>query len=199
VTVESATYIDDLVATNPDGADPKSEGDNHLRLIKSVLLASFPNVGGAVSATHTELNYVDGVTSAVQTQLDAKLPKAGGTMTGDIAMGDNDISGIRTATFNGVVTVSGTAVDWTAGLKQAKTLSGSVTLTFTAPAGPTSGLVLKVKQGSSSTYTVTWPATVKWPGGTAPTQTQIVNRVDVYGFYYDGANYFGSYLQNFAE
>ncbi len=39
---------------------------------------------GAVTSSATELNYVDNVTSAVQTQLDAKLPLAGGTMTGDL-------------------------------------------------------------------------------------------------------------------
>jgi len=41
-----------------------------------------------------ELNYVDGVTSAIQTQLNARLPLAGGTMTGDIlnsAAFDDDI------------------------------------------------------------------------------------------------------------
>jgi hypothetical protein len=31
--------------------------------------ATFPNVSGAVTPTHTELNYVDGVTSAIQTQI----------------------------------------------------------------------------------------------------------------------------------
>ena len=43
---------------------------------------------GATLST-TELNYVDGVTSSIQTQLDARLPLAGGTMTGDLILGDN--------------------------------------------------------------------------------------------------------------
>ena len=38
-----------------------------------------------LTATIAELNYVDGVTSNIQTQLGTKLPKAGGTMTGTIA------------------------------------------------------------------------------------------------------------------
>lgn len=42
--LETGTYITDLVATNPVGAtDAKSEGDNHLRLIKATLQASFPD------------------------------------------------------------------------------------------------------------------------------------------------------------
>jgi len=39
-----------------------------------------------VTATTTELNYTDGVTSNIQTQLDAKLPLAGGTMTGALTL-----------------------------------------------------------------------------------------------------------------
>lgn len=54
--LESATYISDLVATNPLGTDLKSQGDDHIRLIKSAIKATFPNVSGAVTATHGELN-----------------------------------------------------------------------------------------------------------------------------------------------
>ena len=71
MTVESATYINTLDATYPAGTDPKSEGDDHIRQFKAAVKATFPNVAGAVTPTHTELNYVDGVTSAIQTQLDA--------------------------------------------------------------------------------------------------------------------------------
>ena len=45
--------------------------------------AEFDVLDGLTSTT-AELNYVDGVTSNVQTQMDAKLPLAGGTMTGDL-------------------------------------------------------------------------------------------------------------------
>jgi len=49
------------------------------------------NLLDGVTATTAELNYVDGVTSAIQTQLDAKLALAGGTMTGDLLLGANKI------------------------------------------------------------------------------------------------------------
>ena len=40
-------------------------------------------IGGTdITATAAELNYVDGVTSAIQTQLDAKAPTASPTFTG---------------------------------------------------------------------------------------------------------------------
>ena len=44
--LEVATYISSLVTTNPAGGDNASDGDNHLRLIKSVLQSSFPNMDG---------------------------------------------------------------------------------------------------------------------------------------------------------
>ena len=75
-------YLDDLVETNPAAGDNVSEGDDHIRGIKNVLKLTFPNVDAAVNATPTELNYVDGVTSAIQTQLDAKVTNA--THTGDV-------------------------------------------------------------------------------------------------------------------
>ena len=66
--LETGTYISDLNSSNPVGAsDPKSQGDDHLRLIKATLLATFPNITGALSSTHTELNYLTGVTGTTGT------------------------------------------------------------------------------------------------------------------------------------
>ncbi len=89
-------YIDDLNASNPAAGDNVSEGDDHIRGIKNVLKTTFPNIDGAINATDTELNYVDGVTSAIQTQLDAKVSNA--THTGDV-------------TGSGALTIAAGAVD----------------------------------------------------------------------------------------
>jgi hypothetical protein len=53
----------------------------------------------ASAVTSTELGYVSGVTSAIQTQLNAKLALAGGTMSGAIAMGTNKITGMGDPTL----------------------------------------------------------------------------------------------------
>jgi hypothetical protein len=42
--------------------------------------------GTAVTATPAELNYVDGVTSAIQTQIDTKAPSASPTLSGTITV-----------------------------------------------------------------------------------------------------------------
>ena len=57
MTVESATYISQLNTAQPTASDNISEGDDHLRLIKSVLQAQFPNLGTAAARpTATQLN-----------------------------------------------------------------------------------------------------------------------------------------------
>lgn len=102
MALESATYINGLDAANPTATDPKSQGDDHLRLIKGAVKATFPNVAGAVSASHTELSYVAGVTSAIQTQLNAK--------------GDVTLTGVQTLTNKSLTspTLTGTPVAPTA-------------------------------------------------------------------------------------
>lgn len=62
--LETATYIDGLVVSNPAATDGLSQSDNHHRLLKSTLKATFPNVSGAITANHTEINVLDGITSS---------------------------------------------------------------------------------------------------------------------------------------
>jgi microcystin-dependent protein len=56
MALESSTYIDGLVPTNPLGSDPLADADGHLRLIKATLKATFPNISGPVTATQADLN-----------------------------------------------------------------------------------------------------------------------------------------------
>jgi microcystin-dependent protein len=47
MALETGTFIDDLVTTNPPGGDDKRQGDDHLRLIKNVLKNSIKRVSRA--------------------------------------------------------------------------------------------------------------------------------------------------------
>jgi len=58
--LETGTYISDLIVTNPEGIDNKSQGDDHIRLIKAVLKATFPNLTGPVTLTQSEINSLTG-------------------------------------------------------------------------------------------------------------------------------------------
>lgn len=92
---------------------------------------------------------------------------------------------------------SGTSdtIDWSAGSVHKSTLTGNVTYTFSNPV--TGGVyVLRVLTGAGS-FTVTWPATVKW-AGSAPTVTTTASRMDLFTFLYDGTNYYGTYAQNYT-
>lgn len=46
--LETGNYISDLVPTNPTPGDPKSAGDDHVRLLKAALLNCFPGFTGVV-------------------------------------------------------------------------------------------------------------------------------------------------------
>ena len=62
---ETATYISQLVATNPVASDSVSVGDDHLRMLKTVLKTQFSGLTGttAVTASEAEMNLIDGVTA----------------------------------------------------------------------------------------------------------------------------------------
>lgn len=58
MALESATYINQLVAANPTLVDPKGQGDDHLRMIKRVLQSTFPNFTGATTVTQDQLSAI---------------------------------------------------------------------------------------------------------------------------------------------
>ena len=49
MALETGTHISDLNAANPTSVDSLAQADDHLRLIKSTVKASFPNIAGAMT------------------------------------------------------------------------------------------------------------------------------------------------------
>jgi len=113
MAIETFEYIDDLNVANPTATDNVSEGDDHLRGLKTTLKNTFPNVTGAIDATEAELNildgvtattaelnYVDGVTSNIQTQLDNidtdLLNDTTPQLGGDLDLNGHVITGLST-------------------------------------------------------------------------------------------------------
>jgi DNA uptake protein ComE-like DNA-binding protein len=102
--LESATYIDGLVETNPTSSDNANQGDNHLRLIKAAIKATFPNIAGPVTATHTALSA-------------AYLPLAGGTVSGPITASGGVVGNASTATaLQTARTINGVSFNGTANI-----------------------------------------------------------------------------------
>ena len=92
---------------------------------------------------------------------------------------------------------SGTAktLDFSVARIHTVTMTGNCTFTLS---NPQSGMeyVLVLTQDATGSRTYTWPAGVKWPGGTAPVGSG-ANKVDVIRLVYDGTNYFGSSSLNY--
>lgn len=59
MALESGTYIDSLDPANPATTDGLSQADDHMRLIKATIKATFPNLTGAVTLTQSEINALE--------------------------------------------------------------------------------------------------------------------------------------------
>jgi len=104
--LESVTHLDDLDATNPVGTDPRSEGDDHIRNVKTALLTDFPNISGIVTSTHSELNFVD-VTAGTLTASKA-IVVDGSSKIDNLNIDNLNINGntISSTDTNGTVTIT---------------------------------------------------------------------------------------------
>jgi hypothetical protein len=97
--VEAATYIDGLNTSNPTGSDPKSQGDDHLRLIKGVLKATFPSLTGPITVNQGTINGMDARVVALETLPSQVLRKDGSVaLTGNLNLNSNRIIGIGAPT-----------------------------------------------------------------------------------------------------
>lgn len=72
-----------------------------------------PTINAALIAngtvSNTEFQFINSVTSNVQTQINGLLPLAGGTMTGNLILNGDPVSGLQAATMNYVDTHGGSA------------------------------------------------------------------------------------------
>jgi hypothetical protein len=67
------------------------------------------------------------------------------------------------------------------------TLMGNVTFTFNNLTQGKTYTLIVIQDGTGSRL-VTWPGSVKWPGGTSPTLTTAANAKDIFHFVYDGGS-----------
>jgi hypothetical protein len=159
--VESASYISQLVNTNPVVGDPVGEGDDHLRLIKAVLQLQFPNLtAGAVNTTQTEMNLLDGVTALTS-----------------LATANTWTAGQR-----GEITALTSATSVTIDMANSNNFSCTMAhnVVFENPSNDTagqSGSIFLTQDGTGS-RTASWGTDWDFAGGTAPTLTTTAAAVD---------------------
>lgn len=103
------------------------------------------------------------------------------------------------STPNTSVGTGETTIDWTTGnYYNFKFGAFSETFIFTPPTVPGT-FILKLEQDSIGGRIASFPANVKWQGGTAPSLSTTPNTgTDIITFYYDGVSYFGVYSLNFS-
>jgi hypothetical protein len=121
---------------------------------------------------------------------------------------------IHDTTNNGVAYYDGSTWGYLSGAKQSLTGSGgtlnipfrngnivdltlnaSTTLTFSSHAIGT--FIIQVTQGGIGSNTLTYPASVRWSGGTPPTLTTAVGKTDILTFFHDGTLFYGTYSLNY--
>lgn len=185
ISTDFSTWSGTAGSNQPDSGDTATVQAD-LQAIQAALRTIFPSVNAAVTPTHTELNYVDGVTSAIQTQLNAKaglvspsfttpvlgtptsgtltnctgLPLTTG-VTGTLA-DDNGGTGQSTYSAGDILYASGAntlAKRAVGSTGDVLTVSGGVP-TWAAPSGLTSGTVIATTSGTSHDFT-SIPSTVK--------------------------------------
>jgi hypothetical protein len=89
------------------------------------------------------------------------------------------------------------AIDWNNGNTQYVTLGGNRTITLSNPIeGGRYGLFLI--QDATGSRTITWPAGIKWAGGTAPTLTTTASKADIITLLYVNGIYYGNYSKEYS-
>ena len=124
------------------------------------------------------------------------------TLTGSQTLTNKTIeAGTFTNGYTEEVNTANTSTAYTISLAdgsfQVLTLTGNATITMpTATAGKS--FILLLKQDGTGSRTVTW-STVKWPAGTAPTITSTASKQDIFSFFADGTNWYGTTVgQNYT-
>jgi hypothetical protein len=163
--MDTGSFISALNASNPVGAtDPKSQGDDHLRFIKAKLLETFPNVTGAVTSSHTELNLVAGATGGLA------------TLSVSFAAAASSIAVLTSALSGFSFTASVTSSDITGSIRTPvlKTQAGYTAGTFTAATVTVNnkGIITNIAAGSIGSVITAGTQLVKNPVAINSTTTQ---------------------------
>ena len=167
-----------------DGRDVATDGTKLDGIEASADVTDATNVTAAGALMDSEVTNLaevkafdssDYATAAQGSTADAALPKAGGTMTGNITTeAITETQTTKSASFSPDLTNDGTIFSCT----------GTMTITMpTATAGKSFTIV------HATATSITWGGTIFWNGGSEPTKG---SGVDIYVFVSDGTNWYGN-------
>lgn len=164
-----------------------------------VTVGSNGDVLTADSAEATGVKWAAPAASGAPTDATYVTLTSNGTLTNErtltagtgITLTDGGAGSTVTAAVNSretLTTVAATGATETLDVSTANvfdiTLDAACELTFSGSAASVANsFTLIARQGGSGSYAITWPASVDWPGGTAPTISTAAGRVDVFTFF----------------
>jgi len=169
--------------------------------------------GIAYSKLDLSLGIVNADVSASAAVAYSKLNLTGSVLSGDLAFTAIDETSVQTMSNKtltkpvldgltlGITTATSSGsqdLDCTSKSYFEITLNGSTVLTISNQTA-NQPVLLHLKQDSTGTRLVTWPANVRWAGGATPTLTTTGNKVDTFGFILRGSINYGYIVgQNIA-
>jgi len=112
MALETGTYISDLNSSNPVATDGLAQADDHIRLVKSTIKATLPGLTGAVTSTHTELNTLDGYTGNTADLNILSGAAAAGVTSTELGYLDGATSALQTQINNISSVPSGVIMMW---------------------------------------------------------------------------------------
>jgi hypothetical protein len=142
------------------------------------------------TVTDAEFQYINTLASNAQTQITARLPLAGGTMSGETIFADQlatrpVIKDYAETVYTGGSTSTAVTLDETDGNVQTFTMTGNCTFTMPSGSGLQAGtsLTLILTQDGTGSRTGAFTS-VLWAGGSAPTLTTTATTgIDILTFY----------------
>ena len=142
------------------------------------------------TVTNAEFQYINTLASNAQTQITARLPLAGGTMSGETIFADQlatrpVIKDYAETVYTGGSTSTAVTLDETDGNVQTFTMTGNCTFTMPSGSGLQAGtsITLILTQDGTGSRTGAFTS-VLWAGGTAPTLTTTATTgIDILTFY----------------
>jgi hypothetical protein len=209
-TLTSASGYTKLVGTveASSGATPFSDTDNlYFSIDVSGDKGDPGDLSGPGSSTDNAVVRWDGTSgSLVQSSgwilSDADALTAGGTLdmdgnaltvdavalSGVVSGNDQEMNRVKLKDYSETTVIANTGATYTIDLESGNvfnlTLTGNCTYTFSNPpaSGVAGAFTLIQNQDGTGSRTVTWPASVEWAGGSAPTITSTASSTDVFTF-----------------
>ena len=136
--LETGTYVSDLNTSNPTNGDAVSQGAGHLRLIKAVLQATFPDANAPIyglraatvqNLSGTSVSFTDIPSWVQRITVTISGLSTSGTSRPMLQLGDS--GGAETSGYSGSVVISGTgaSADNSIGFLLAETVSAATAIT----------------------------------------------------------------------